>query len=179
MSLWRFNMSAMRCSTSSYPLSFPSHFIPSPMEPSHYSSKMFLQQNLNYAIDDQQKHTHIATTTSPYLSYPSIKLFNPNPNNDHYLNATIKNNDYSYAPSDEASFGEQNYYQSESDSCSSGDDEDEEVTLDEYFLIPDAKAKKQIEQLAVMVGLDTTEPAAVVLTQVVRVLKHLKGINSY
>ncbi|MED6132569.1 hypothetical protein PIB30_020215 [Stylosanthes scabra] len=151
------------------------------MEPSHYSS------NLHHAIDnDQQKHTHIAaatTTTSPYLSYPSINLLNnPNPNNNHfyhnpYLNAEIKNNDC-----DEASLGE-HHYKSESDSCSSGDecddDDDDEVTLEEHFLMHDAKAKKQIEQLAIMVGLDTTEPAAVVLTQVVRVLKHLKGINSY
>ncbi|MED6137920.1 hypothetical protein PIB30_069525 [Stylosanthes scabra] len=161
------------------------------MEPSHYSSNLFFQHNLHHAIDnnDQQKHTHIATTTtSPYLSYHStINLFNNpnlNPNNNNhfhnpYLNAyEIKNDDCN----NEALFGE-HYYKSESDSCSSGDecdddDDDDEVTLEEQFLMHDAKAKKQIEQLAMMVGLDTTEPAAVVLTQVVSVLKHLKGINS-
>ena len=62
---------------------------------------------------------------------------------------------------------------SESDSCSEegGDSTDEEVmSLDE--LLNDGKAQKKIEQLAALVGVDTTEPA-IVLTEVVRILKHL------
>lgn len=137
-----------------------------------------------HALDEQEKHT-----ASPYLSYPnSITLFNPNPqSHNHFSNLypmfsskefnELKNAkpkyEYSFAPS-EGSSGEHYVEKSESDSCS-GDESDDEVSLDELML-HDGKAKRKIEQLAAMVGVDTTEPA-VVLTEVVRVLKHLKRIN--
>ncbi|KAI9128913.1 hypothetical protein K1719_000396 [Acacia pycnantha] len=73
---------------------------------------------------------------------------------------------------------------SDTDSCSQvgdekeeddDDDDNEEVSLDE-LLQNDAKAKKKIEVLAEMVGVDSTEPV-IVLTEVVRVLKHLRRMN--
>lgn len=71
---------------------------------------------------------------------------------------------------------------SESDSSnevSVGDaasDEEEEVSLDDELLNDgNPNFKKKIELLAAMVGVDTTEPV-IVLTEVVRVLKHLKSI---
>ncbi|BAT72849.1 hypothetical protein LR48_Vigan11g085300 [Vigna angularis] len=61
---------------------------------------------------------------------------------------------------------------SDSDSCSedAGDapHEEEELSLDEF--LNDGNAKKKIELLAAMVGVNTTEPA-IVLTEVVRALK--------
>jgi hypothetical protein len=53
---------------------------------------------------------------------------------------------------------------------------DEEASLNELLL--DGKTKKKIELLATMVGVDTTEPA-IVLNEVVRVLKVLKAICYY
>jgi len=57
---------------------------------------------------------------------------------------------------------------SDSNSCSDASDEEEEVSLEE--LLNDGNAKKKIELLAAMVGVNTTEPA-IVLTEVVRALK--------
>jgi len=56
------------------------------------------------------------------------------------------------------------------------DDDDDEVSLNELLL--DGKTKKKIELLAAMVGVDTTEPA-IVLTEVVRILRVLKAISHY
>lgn len=53
---------------------------------------------------------------------------------------------------------------------------DEEVSLNELLL--NGKTKKKIELLASMVGVDTTEPA-IVLTEVVRVIKVLEAISHY
>ncbi|KAK7247629.1 hypothetical protein RIF29_42516 [Crotalaria pallida] len=50
----------------------------------------------------------------------------------------------------------------------------DEQSLDELLL--NGKAKKKIELLAAMVGVDTTDPA-IVLTQVVRILKVLEKMN--
>lgn len=70
---------------------------------------------------------------------------------------------------------------SDTDSCSEVgevDDNDDEVSLDEFLLLSDANAKKKIEVLAKMVGVESTEPG-MVLAEVVRVLKHLKRINKF
>ncbi|RHN52995.1 hypothetical protein MtrunA17_Chr6g0486621 [Medicago truncatula] len=56
------------------------------------------------------------------------------------------------------------------------EEEDDEVSLNELLL--DGKTKKKIELLAAMVGVDTTEPA-IVLTEVVRILRVLKSISDY
>ncbi|KAI4350821.1 hypothetical protein L6164_005235 [Bauhinia variegata] len=49
---------------------------------------------------------------------------------------------------------------------------DDDVNLEE--LLRDAKARKKIELLAALVGVDSKEPA-IVLTEVVRVLKYLEN----
>lgn len=143
-------------------------------------------------IDEQEQYT------SPSLSYPSISLFTPNPHS-HFSNLypmfstkefdelkharASRGNSNSFIPSEASPGysdvpGEHSFEKSVTDSSSEvgGDSSDEEVSLDE--LLNDGKAKKKIEQLAAMVGVDTTEPA-IVLTEVVRVLKHLKRINQY
>jgi len=73
------------------------------------------------------------------------------------------------------------FTQSEDSSIESGnnaleDEDDKEVSLNELLL--DGKTKKKIELLAAMVGVDTTEPA-IVLTEVVRILRVLKAISHY
>ncbi|KAK7290975.1 hypothetical protein RIF29_05793 [Crotalaria pallida] len=52
--------------------------------------------------------------------------------------------------------------------------ESDEVSLDELLL--DGRAMKKIELLAAMVGVDSPEPA-IVLTEVVRILKVLEKMN--
>ncbi|KAK4283843.1 hypothetical protein QN277_000749 [Acacia crassicarpa] len=87
--------------------------------------------------------------------------------------------DYCYSYCDVAAAGSC-CAKSDTDSCSqvgdeeeeNDDDDNDEVSLDE-LLQNDAKAKKKIEVLAEMVGVDSTEPVTV-LTEVVRVLKHLR-----
>lgn len=110
--------------------------------------------------------------TSPYLSFTMI-------HSNNFECNVLKNNSNSFSPA-EASFDvpsipkEHSFEMSESDSCSEevGDatDDEEVMSLDE--LLNDGKAKKKIEQLAALVGVHTTEPA-IVLTVVVRILKHL------
>ncbi|KAK7272712.1 hypothetical protein RJT34_29505 [Clitoria ternatea] len=62
----------------------------------------------------------------------------------------------------------------DSSSEAGGDASDDEVNSDE--LLFDEKTMKKIELLAAMVGVDTTDPA-VVLNEVVKVLKVLKRVN--
>ncbi|KAJ1393535.1 hypothetical protein SESBI_34898 [Sesbania bispinosa] len=130
--------------------------------------------------------------TSPYLCCPNTHIHSNNnlyPMEFHMLNniaSTAKraNSNLFHVPSGEASsgycdvpHGEQSFENSDSGSNSEvGDasESDEEVSLDE--LLHDGKAKKKIEQLAAMVGVDTTEPA-IVLSEVVKLLKHLKRLN--
>lgn len=151
------------------------------------NSKALLQQMQTF--DKQEPYT------SPYLlSYPSTSLFTPNypmlttMEFNVLKNAranTNRGNSNFFAPSegysDDVPRGEHSFEDySHSDSSSEvGCDalSDEEVSLDE-LLLHDENAKKKIEKLAAMVGVDTTEPA-VVLTEVVRVLKHLKRIDQY
>ncbi|KAL5079743.1 hypothetical protein RYX36_008164 [Vicia faba] len=77
---------------------------------------------------------------------------------------------FSLTPREESSI------ESTSSSSNAMDDEEEEISLNELLL--DANIKKKIELLAAMVGVDTTEPA-IVLSEVVRVLKALKAISHY
>jgi len=65
---------------------------------------------------------------------------------------------------------------SDSSSEVHGDASDDDASLDE--VLHDGKAKNKIDLLAAMVGVDTKEPA-VVLSEVVRVLKLLKRVNQY
>ncbi|AET05229.1 hypothetical protein MtrunA17_Chr8g0390221 [Medicago truncatula] len=82
---------------------------------------------------------------------------------------------YSDVPThEEHSF--ENYSDSDSSSEVDGDASDDDSSLDE--VLHDGKAKNKIELLASMVGVDTKEPA-VVLTEVVRILKLLKRVNQY
>lgn len=82
---------------------------------------------------------------------------------------------YSDVPTrEEHSF--ENYSDSDSSSEVEGDASDDDTSLDE--VLHDGKAMNKIELLAAMVGVDTKEPA-VVLTEVVRVLKLLKRVNQY
>lgn len=82
---------------------------------------------------------------------------------------------YSDVPThEEHSF--ENYSDSDSSSEVDGDASDDDSSLDE--VLHDGKAKNKIELLAAMVGVDTKEPA-VVLTEVVRILKLLKRVNQY
>nr|KYP61642.1 hypothetical protein KK1_016148 [Cajanus cajan] len=79
-------------------------------------------------------------------------------------NAIGNPNSFQVAPDPKEYSFEVSDSDSDSDSCS-----DEEVSLDEF--LNDGGTKKKIEQLAAMVGVDTTEPV-IVLTEVVRLLKH-------
>ncbi|KAF7813864.1 putative lactoylglutathione lyase, chloroplastic [Senna tora] len=92
--------------------------------------------------------------------------------------ALLSGDSYSYNSYDVV--GESFCAKSDTDSCSEVGEEgdDDEVSLDELLLLTDAKAKKKIEVLAEMVGVESTEPG-IVLDEVVRVLKHLKRINKF
>lgn len=93
----------------------------------------------------------------------------------------LNNNDksFSFLPSQppfhvpSAPKEQHSFQMSDSDSCSEDGghaphEEEEELSLDEF--LNDGNAKKKIELLAAMVGVNTTEPA-IVLTEVVRALK--------
>ncbi|CAI8584665.1 unnamed protein product [Vicia faba] len=91
----------------------------------------------------------------------------------HYL-FTPKANDTDIDKSDVPLHGEHSFENnSDSDSSSEvdGNASDDEMGFDE--LLYDGKTMNKIEVLAAMIGVDTKEPA-VVLTEVVRVLKLLK-----
>ncbi|CAJ1937008.1 unnamed protein product [Sphenostylis stenocarpa] len=114
-----------------------------------------------------------SSNTLHTFSYPQLQYTPP------YLSLTTDSDNFQCnVPSKASSFDvpsapkeHHSFQMSGSDSCSEegGDATDvEEVSLDE--LLNDAKAKKKLEQLAAIVGVDTTEPA-IVLTEVVRVLK--------
>ncbi|KAK7369919.1 hypothetical protein VNO80_11967 [Phaseolus coccineus] len=110
---------------------------------------------------------HQPQYSSPFLSLTTnSNNFVCNVLNNHNKSISFLPCDPSFdvpsAPKEHHSF-----LMSDSDSCSEASDE-EEVSLDE--LLNDGKTKKKIEQLAAMVGVDTTEPATV-LTEVVRALK--------
>jgi len=123
------------------------------------------------------KNSNTFSHQQPHNTFPYLSLTT----NSNNLDCNVLNNsnnksisflpaepsfDVPYAPMDRHSFE-----MSDSDSCSEEGGEasdEEEVSLDE--LLNDGKAKKKIEQLAAMVGVDTTEPA-IVLTEVVRALK--------
>ncbi|QCD85259.1 hypothetical protein DEO72_LG2g5619 [Vigna unguiculata] len=83
---------------------------------------------------------------------------------------TNNNKSISFLPFDVPSAPKEqhSFEMSDSNSCSDASDEEEEVSLEE--LLNDGNAKKKIELLAAMVGVNTTEPA-IVLTEVVRALK--------
>ncbi|KAK7251550.1 hypothetical protein RIF29_34844 [Crotalaria pallida] len=139
--------------------------------------------------NEQEQHTSITLfspnlNTTLYPMFPTMelnKLKNAKAKRSKYNN---NNNNYSFAPCEEASFGYSNVpsdEKSETDSCSEegGDDDDnEEVSLECEELFHDGEAKKKIELLAAMVGVDTTEPG-IVLAEVVRVMKHLERINQF
>lgn len=128
--------------------------------------------------------------------YTSISFFSPNPHTLYPMFSTMKfnelknakakrSNSNSFAPSEASSddpFGKHDFDKSDTDSCSEGGCgscdacDEEEVSLDE--LLHDGKTKRKMVQLAAMVGVDTNEPA-IVLSEVVRVLKHLKRINQF
>ncbi|KAJ1437980.1 hypothetical protein SESBI_03410 [Sesbania bispinosa] len=115
------------------------------------------------SYDKQEQYTHIHSNNNLY------------PMEFHMLNniASEASPSYCDVPHEE----QLSFENSDSGSNSEvGDasESDEEVSLDE--LLHDGKAKKKIEQLAAMVGVDTTEPA-IVLSEVVKLLKHLKRIN--
>lgn len=149
----------------------------------------FVVSKCSKAMDDkenskehhQQKPQHSEEKqkyTSSCFSYPSF-------NNQCHMFFTMECNElnnakveaeresaFSLTPREESSI--------ESSSCSNAmdeeEEEEEEVSLNELLL--DEKTKKKIELLAAMVGVNTNEPA-IVLSEVVRVLKVLKAISHY
>lgn len=149
-------------------------------------------------LQEEQPFGEQGQYTFPYFSYPSFSLFSSNPH-PHFSNlcplfSTMEFNELNNAKADkgnsnsftqsEDSSGysdvpvEHSCAKSDTDSSSEagGDASDEEMSLDE--LLFDGKAKKKIELLAAMVGVETTEPE-IVLTEVVRVLKLYKRINQH
>ncbi|KAJ1386772.1 hypothetical protein SESBI_40515 [Sesbania bispinosa] len=138
---------------------------------------------VQHPFGEQEKYT------SPYYSHPSFSKLCPimfstmefNEVKNAGAEANRGNSSNSFTPNNEDSFGyseDHSCDKSDRDSCSEadGDASDEEVSLDE--LLFEEKARKKIELLAAIVGVDTTEPA-IVLTEVVRVLKVLNTINQY
>ncbi|CAL0312500.1 unnamed protein product [Lupinus luteus] len=135
---------------------------------------------------EQGQNTSITFFSSePHTFYPMFSTMEFNEQNNARANKSYY---HSFAPCEaacgysDACFEKHGFDKSETDSCSEGnvgdecDDDDDEVGLDE--LLHDGKEKKKIEQLAAMVGVDSTEPA-IVLAEVVRVLTHLKRINQF
>ncbi|KHN45612.1 hypothetical protein glysoja_031483 [Glycine soja] len=95
------------------------------------------------------------------------------------------NNSNCFTPNEDSSgycdvLGEHSSAKSDTDSSNEGvgDASDEEVMMSLDELLFDGKTKEKMELLAAMVGVDTTDPA-IVLNEVVRVLKVLKRINLY
>ena len=144
------------------------------------------RENSKVPFGEQEQYTF------PYFSYPSFSLFTPN---NHTLLSTFcpmfstmefndLNNSNCFTPSVDSSgycdvLGEHSCAKSDTYSSNEeGDDasDDEVMSLDELQF--DGKTKEKIELLAAMVGVDTTDPA-IVLNEVVRVLKVLKSINPY
>lgn len=100
-----------------------------------------------------------------------------------HMISTMECNELNNVKAEAESESSFSFTQSEDSSIESGnnalDDEEEEedeVSLNELLL--DGKTKKKIELLAAMVGVDTTEPA-IVLTEVVRILRVLKAISHH
>ncbi|KAK7358354.1 hypothetical protein VNO77_00281 [Canavalia gladiata] len=125
-----------------------------------------------------QQHEQEQYKSNLYPMFSTMEEFNVQKQNNSRTN---RGNADSIVPNEASSddpLEEHAFPKSDSDSCSEecGDASDEEVSFDE--LLHDGKAKKKIQQLAAMVGVDSMEPA-IVLTEVVRVLKHLKTINHY
>ncbi|KAE9613974.1 hypothetical protein Lal_00016551 [Lupinus albus] len=114
--------------------------------------------------------------------YTSINFLSSEPHTSFYpMFSTMEFNEQNNARANNKSYHHHSFDKSETDSCSEGgvgdECDDEEVSLDELML-HDGKEKKKIQQLAAMVGVDTTEPV-IVLTEVVRVLTHLNRINHF
>lgn len=137
--------------------------------PSHSTSTMDSKENSKGLQQLQTFEINQEQYTSPYfISYPSsITLFT---SKSHYVLENTKR--VLYVPSEgyyDVPRHEEHSFENYSDSSSDVDcdSSDEEVSLD------DEKTKNKIEVLAAMVGVDTKEPA-VVLTEVVRLLKRLK-----
>lgn len=135
------------------------------------NSKAHYQQKLQH-FEEKEKYT------SSCFSYPSF-------NNQCHMFSTMECNELNNTKVEaerESSFSltpiEEPSIESSSSSSSNAmdEEEEEEVSLDELFL--DGETKKKIELLAAMVGVDTNEPA-IVLREVVRVLKVLKTIGHY
>lgn len=127
----------------------------------------------------QHQHFGEHEQDTSYSTYPSFSLFSPN-HHTHFnklcpMFSTMECNELNNARA-EADRGSSisSTSPSEDSSEEDGDALDEEVSLNELLL--DGKTKMKIELLAAMVGVDTNEPA-IVLTEVVRVLKVLKAIS--
>lgn len=139
----------------------------------HYISPPYTPPSINILLQNQ--HAHFKNYLYPM--YSTIDKFNV------LQSTTTQKADSSFMPYEDEEEHDDDDDQSfcpksDTDSCSQFSDEDEheeEVNLDE-LLHNDVKAKKKIEVLAEMVGVESTEPL-MVLTEVVRVLKQLRRMN--
>ncbi|RDX96632.1 hypothetical protein CR513_20678, partial [Mucuna pruriens] len=133
------------CTNSSYINTYLLFLFTSPMEGRENSKALhgFSYEQGQYTSSTTNSHIHYSNN----LECNVIKKERINSNTNFFVPA----------PKEQHCFE-----MSDSDSCSDATDE-EEVSLEE--LLNDGKTKKKIEQLAAMVGVDTTEPA-IVLTQV-------------
>jgi hypothetical protein len=127
----------------------------------------------NFKVD-QQKLQHLGEKeqyTSSCFSYPSFLK-------QYHMFSTMECNELNNAIVEAERESSFSLTQNEDSSIESSSSNalDEEASLNELLL--DGKTKKKIELLATMVGVDSTEPA-IVLNEVVRVLKILKELCYY
>ncbi|OIW09999.1 hypothetical protein TanjilG_32739 [Lupinus angustifolius] len=134
---------------------------------------------------EQEQNTSMTFFSSElHTFYPMFSTMEFNEQNNARANKSYY---HSFAPCEaacgysDACYEKHGFDKSETDSCSEGgvgdECDDEEVSLNELML-HGGKEKKKIEELAAMVGVDSTEPG-IVLAEVVRVLRHLKRINQF